>query len=279
MTRAAAITLWVVAGLATSLTSSDPAVHLVVAAAGWLLLVRRRQPTRSLRPLALGLVILTGLTIVTNGLLDHLGASVIATLPSWVPLIGGPLSIEAFLQGAAIATGLIAAVSVAGTLSVVLEPTEIIDVLPAFLDRTAAALGAALNLVPATAASVAAVRDAQRLRGWRLRGPRDVVDLAVPVLLGAIERSTQLAESMEARGFGSGPRTRLSEIETDARNRAVIGLSLIVLTAAIVLSLLGVDPGWAAYPTPEVPSLSVLLLAPGILLAVAALLVPEGAPS
>jgi energy-coupling factor transport system permease protein len=276
MTRATAIILWVFAGLAISLTSSDPAVHLVVAAAGWLLLLRRRQPIRSLRPLAIGLGLLTVVTVVTNGLLDHLGASVIVSVPSWVPLLGGPLTVEAFLQGGAIALGLIAAVSVAGVLSVVLEPSEIIDVLPSFLDRTAAALGAALNLVPATAASVAAVRDAQRLRGWRMHGPRDVVDLAVPVLLGAIERSTQLAESMEARGFGSGRRTRLGGAKIDRRTMVLIGLSVLLVLTAIALTVLGVDPGWAAYPTPEMPSFSPILLAPALLLGVGTLLVPHG---
>ncbi len=273
MTRPAAVASWALAGLAVTLAQADPVTQLLVLVAAWLLLVRRRTPDRRLRPLALGLASIGVVTVVVNGVLDHTGATVLVDAPGWLPLLGGPITAESFAQGAAIALGLVAAVSVAASLSVVLEPADLVDALPRALERTGAALGAALNLVPATAASFVAVRDAQRLRGWRPRGPRAMADLAVPVLLGAIERSAQLAESMEARAFGSGPRTRLGGGRTAAH--AVVGAgAAAALGLLLAARLLGAGGSWAAYPTPTMPSADPVALAPALALALAALLVP-----
>lgn len=274
MTRPAALGLWVLAGLGVAVAGTDPVTQVLVLVAAWVLLVRRRTRDRRLRPLAVGLAVLTVVTTVVNGVLDHTGATVMVTLPAWVPLTGGAITAEGFANGAAIAAGLVAAVSVAAALSVVLEPADLVDALPRGLERTGAALGAALNLVPATAASAVAVRDAQRLRGWRPRGPRAVVDLAVPVLLGAIERSTQLAESMEARGFGSGARTRSAGGGRSSRNGAVAAISVLALATLVAVHLSGAAGAWAAYPTPTVPSFAPAALAPSILLGMAALLIP-----
>jgi len=168
----------------------------------------------------------------------------------------------------------VAAVSLAAALSVVLEAADLVDALPRPLSRTGAAIGSALNLVPATAASFVAVRDAQRLRGWRAKGPRALADLAVPVVLGAIDRSVQLAESMEARGFGSGPR---SSVRGARSRRAVLvfacsSAALCLLAAA---RLHGDSGAWYPYPLPSVPVASPLVLAPALVLAVAGVLVPD----
>ncbi|MDE3086897.1 MAG: energy-coupling factor transporter transmembrane protein EcfT [Acidobacteriota bacterium] len=275
MTRPAAVGAWVAAGLAVALGSADPVPQAVVLAGAWWLLARRREPDRGLRPLAFGLVALAAITVLVNGLLAHVGATVVVVVPSWVPLVGGQLTTEGFIEGGAIALALVAAVSVTAVLSLVLEPADLVDALPRPLHRTGAALGAALNLVPATVASFVAVRDAQRLRGWRPKGPRAMVDLAVPVLLGAIERSTELAESMEARAFGSGPRTSAAERERSGRAVVVVALAAASVVVLVVARLTG-GPAWYPYPTPSVPAVTAVLLAPALLVAAAALLVPAG---
>lgn len=274
MTRPGAVCLWVFAGLGVTVAGTDPVSQVLVLAVAWFLLVHRRTPDRRLRLLAMGLAVMAVVTVVVNGVLDHTGVTVVVTVPSWVPLAGGAITAEGFAEGAVIAAGLVAAVSVAAALSIVLEPADLVDALPRGLEHTGAALGAALNLVPATAASVVAVRDAQRLRGWRPRGPRAVIDLAVPVLLGAIERSTQLAESMEARGFGSGARTRLAGGGRTARNGVVAALSVLALALLVAVHVAGAAGSWDPYPTPTTPSFALAPLAPSILLGLAALLVP-----
>ena len=274
MTRAAAVGVWVLAGLGVALIGTDPVAQLVVLLAAWTLLARRRMPDRRLRPLALGLGALAGVTVVVNGLLDHTGATVVVTVPGWVPLVGGTVTAEAFAEGSAIALGLAAAVSVAAALSLVLEPTDVVDALPRPLHRTGAALGAALNLVPATAASFTAVRDAQRLRGWKADGPRALVDLAVPVLLGAIERSVQLAESMEARAFGTGRRTSAADPDRSGRCTAMAVVAVAAVAAVVAARAAGAGGSWYPYPTPSVPAVGAGPLIPAVLLGLAAMLLP-----
>ncbi len=274
MTRTAAVAVWVLAALAVALLDTDPASQAIVLAGAWTLLARRCVAGRRLRTLGIGLGLLCVVTVAVNGMLSHTGATVLGVLPSWLPLFGGEVTAEGFASGGSIALGLVTAVSVTAALSVVVEPTDLVDALPRPLQHAGAALGAALNLVPATAASFVAVRDAQRLRGWRPRGARAMVDLAVPVLLGAIDRSVQLAESMEARAFGAGRRTSMAGGE---RSPALAGIAAIcVVSVAVVIGLYatGAQGGWYAYPVPTVPTVTPLALAPAVLVAVAGTLLP-----
>lgn len=278
MTRTAAVALWALAALAVALVDTDPVSQAVVLAGAWTLLARRRTTGRRLRPLGVGLVLVGTLTTALNGLLSHTGATVLVVLPSWLPLIGGELTAEAFANGASIALGLVTAISVTATLSVVVEPSDLVDALPGPLHHAGAALGAALNLVPATASSFVAVRDAQRLRGWRPRGTRAMVDLAVPVLLGAIDRSVQLAESMEARAFGSGRRTSMVGGERSGAAALVAAAGALAVVTAVVGHLVDGGTGWYPYPVPTVPSTAPIAIVPAILIALAGALVPPDSP-
>lgn len=275
MSRPAAVVVWVLAALAVAFFDTDPLAQAVVLIGAWALLARRRIEGRRLRSLAIGMGVLGTATVALNGLLSHTGATVVVVLPSWLLVAGGPVTAEGFASGASIALGLVTAVSVTAALSVVIEPTDLVDALPGALHHAGAALGAALNLVPVTAASVVAVREAQRLRGWRARGVRAMVDLAVPVLLGAIDRSVQLAESMEARAFGDGRRTRAAGGD---RSRALVVLAIAGLAAVAIAGVaraLGVAD-WYAYPVPTVPSVAPLALVPAVLIAaLGAVLPPE----
>ncbi|PZS21021.1 MAG: hypothetical protein DLM54_05090 [Acidimicrobiales bacterium] len=269
MTRPAAVGLWVLAGLSIALASSDPLPRVVVLVGAWLLLVRSRLSGRRLAPLAIGVGALGGLSMLTNGLLSHTGATVLVSLPAWLPLVGGPVTLEGLVEGAAIGVGLAAAVSVAASLTLVIDSGDLVDALPWFLARLGAALGSALNLVPAVAGSFTSVREAQRMRGWRPRGLRSMVDLVVPVMVGAIERSVQLAESMEARAFGSGPRTRAgTSLRTWRGTILGIGsLAVLGVFAAVRVSGLG-GAGWYPYPTLSTPSWGIATLGPPFALAV-----------
>src|ERR1019366_5795941 len=129
-------------------------------------------------------------------------------LPAGIPVLGGPLTIEAAFFGVSTGLGIAAAVLAAAPLSLVLMPNSLVDALPSALAR----IGTALNLIPGIARSAGEIRDAQRMRGWRPRRIREWPDLAVPVVLTALEGSITLAEAMEARGYGSGTRTHYSDM-------------------------------------------------------------------
>lgn len=276
MRRPAALLVWVVGALIVALTIPDPLSSTLVIVVSWGVLVRRRVVERHLRPLAIGLAVMGVVSLVINGVLVHEGTTVVGYVPAWIPLVSGPITIEGFLQGGSIALALIATISAAATLSMVVDPTDLADSFPRSLSRVGAALGSALNLVPAMAASYRSIKEAQQFRGWRPRGARAMIDIVIPVLLGAIERSTQLAESMEARGFGTGPRTQLIAQEPARRNLA--GVALVVVCCGLVLAtrLAHVPVTWYPYPTPSLPSFSPFVWMPSVLLGVAAFVIAPG---
>jgi len=65
------------------------------------------------------------------------------------------------------------------------------------------------------------------VRGHRLRGVRDLLPLIMPLLVTALERAMQLAESMEARGFGG------QMLAVSARQRITEQLAILVGLGAL----------------------------------------------
>lgn len=260
-----------------AVAGSDPLEQAVVLACAWALLLRQRVGTARLRALGLGIGVLMLTATAANGLLSHTGANVVAIVPSWVPLAGGVLTVEGFVQGAAISVGLAGAVSAGSVLSLAIEPGDLLDALPRPLERTATALAAALHLVPSIAASYVAINEAQRLRGWRARSPRALADLVVPVVLSAMETSLQLAESMEARAFGSAKRSSATG-EGGSRRGLVVSVACGgCLGLYFVLQLVAPVATWYPYPTLAAPSFDPAGFLAPLLLGIAGLWIPTEA--
>jgi energy-coupling factor transport system permease protein len=196
------------------------------------------------------------LTVVLNFLLSHTGDTVLVNVPTWLPVLGGPLTLEAAAYGVDLALGLAACIVAGVSLSLVVEPYQLVDSLPGPLSRTAAALGAAMTLVPRLGHSFVAVREAQQMRGWRAKGLRSWTAIVIPSVLTTIEGSVLLAEAMDARAFGSGPRTALGGSTWKVSDLVVVTASLIAVIAFVVALCLGQIPGWQPYPSLTIPALS-----------------------
>jgi energy-coupling factor transport system permease protein len=207
--------------------------------------------------LLIALVAAAAIALATTTLASHTGDHAFLVLPAGIPVIGGPLTLEASLFGLSTGVGIAAAVLAAAPLSLVLQPHALVDALPGALARTGAAIGTALNLIPGIARSATEIRDAQRMRGWRSRRVREWPDLAVPVVLTALEGSITLAEAMEARGYGSGVRTHYSEQVWRRQDVLVALVSAAAACAFIGLRVTGAITDW--YPFPELmwPGVSV----------------------
>lgn len=265
--RGRAVAIWVAGALGCALVAQDPlqlallvAALAVVAAgcAGW----------RRTRPLLLA-VLVAGLiaTLLTFGL-AHVGSTVLFALPdSWL-VLGGPWTLEAIAYGVESGLVLAAAVLAVAPLSLLLDAAQLIDALPRGLDRTGATIASSLNLVPAVARSVRETAEAQRLRGLRTRRIGGWLEVLVPVVLTSIEDSLQLAEAMEARGYGAGRRTHYPAEGPDARDLLVAGSALLALAAVVALRAAGVIGTWQPYPTLAAPPVSPLMLVAPLLLLV-----------
>ena len=78
-----------------------------------------------------------------------------------------------------------------------------------FARRSVLALALATRLVPTLERDASGLVEALRGRGVEVRGFRGRARLLSPLLAGSLERGLNLAEAMEARGFGRPGATRL----------------------------------------------------------------------
>ena len=90
-----------------------------------------------------------------------------------------------------------------------------------FARRSALAVALATRLVPTLERDAAGLAEAVRGRGVVLRGARGYAMLLSPLVAGSLERASNLAEAMEARGFGHpgatrAPRPRWTRIDRAA---------------------------------------------------------------
>ena len=268
--NARALAVWAAAGLTVAVAVSNPVYRgLLILAALNLVLVGGR-PGVSRRPLLITLLFAVVLATAFNAVLGHTGTHVVWRLPEAIPVLGGALTLEGLAFGAGVGLGLAAAVLALAPLSLCLEPDQLVGALPPSLGRTGAALGAALNLVPAITRSVAAIGEAQRLRGVPagLLGARAIL---LPATLTALEDSLQLAESMEARAYGSGPRTSFTRAGWRAADSVLVLVSAGVALGFLAGHGLGLIRDWYPYPSLTAPPVSLLGVGLVLLLSLPAL--------
>jgi energy-coupling factor transport system permease protein len=167
-------------------------------AAGWAALLR----------ITMGLSLLV---IPFNALSAHAGSHVLFRLPDNWPLIGGKITLEAVIWGATSAMGLLVLFAAFATLNLRVDQAQMLHLTPAFIYEAGLVISIALTFVPQMMLSAKEIREAQLIRGHRMRRVRDMRPLVLALLTMGLERSLQLAESMEARGFGNArplPRAR-----------------------------------------------------------------------
>ena len=180
-------------------------------------------------------------------------------LPHWAQGIrlGGKVTAEALVFAAYDGLKLATLLICVGAANALASPARLLKSLPGALYETGVAVVVALTFAPHLIADVQRLRAARRLRGRPDRGLRGLLQVGLPVLEGALERSVALAAAMEARGYG---RT----VEGPARVRRT--------TAALTLGgLLGVCAGTYGLLTAEGGTYGVPLLLAGVVAALAGL--------
>ncbi len=215
------------------------------------------------------------LAALINLLASHTGADVFARLPDGLPLVGGPLTLESLAFGGALGLGLVAALLSVAPLSLVLEPHDVVDAMPAALERTGIAVATSLNLVSGFGRTFTEVRDAQRMRGWKPGGLRSWNEVLVPVVLTAIEDSVLLAEVDGGPGIRSRADGRATPPRASVRESiAVVAAALAAAALFIGLRVAGVPMDWYPYPTLSLPPIHPLAVAGCLGLALPALRLP-----
>jgi energy-coupling factor transport system permease protein len=263
--NARAVAAWSAACLFIVLFTTNPAYKALVLAAA-IASLSAGAGLHRMKGLLTGVVLIAAFATCLNFVSAHLGSTVLFSLPQAIPAIGGSYTLEAL--GAGMSGGLTvgAAIVAAAPFSLMLASHDVMDALPSTLSRTGAAIAASLNLVPSVASSFVQVTEAQRLRGWRPRGPRSWAEVVIPVVLTSVEGSIQLAESMEARGFGSGPRTSLGRLPLTTADWVLASASAAAVLAFLAVHAAGWAADWYPYPTLAMPAINAVAIAACLLL-------------
>lgn len=244
-------------GLATAAahTTNPWLLLLIVAVAGWVVMERREVGALdSFRPfLLIGLFAIALRVVLTIVLGNGVPGQVVLVdlpqvrLPSWFAglRLGGAVTLESVVAAAIDGLRLATTLACLGAANALASPRRLLRYAPATLYDIGTAVVVALTFAPALVDLAGRVRAARRLRGHSGRGLRELARLAVPVLEGALDRSLDLAASMESRGYG---RTAVR-----GRRDRIIG-SVLALTgsAGTVAGLYGVlsssAQGWLGLP-------------------------------
>jgi energy-coupling factor transporter transmembrane protein EcfT len=149
----------------------------------------------------------------------------------------GPLRVtqEAVTAAAGLAARVFAIVSVGAVFALTTDATALIDSLVQLghvSPRFAYGLLAAYQAVPRLADDLGTLRAARRLRGLPQWHPR----LLVGLLVRAIRHADQLAIAMDARGFGSGPRSTSRPVRWRPLDAVVGVAALAIIVVALVAS-------------------------------------------
>ena len=149
----------------------------------------------------------------------------------------GPLrvTLEAVEAAAGIGARVVSIISVGAVFALTTDATRLVDSLVQLArvsPRFAYGLLAAYQAVPRLADDLGTLRSARRLRGLREWHPR----LLVGLLVRAIRHADQLAIAMDARGFGSGPRTTYRPVRWTPLDAIVAASALAILVAALLFA-------------------------------------------
>jgi energy-coupling factor transport system permease protein len=250
-------------GLAAVLTT-NPFYLVVACAASWLVYTAHRKPGPQLRSFRI---------FVTFGLIAMATRTALVLVD---PLMHVPITtsslVVALLEGGRIATLL----CIFGTFNSVADPYDILRLSPRRLYEPMLAVSLALSLAPRTIATVAEVREAQRIRGANASRWRTLPALVVPVLETGMEEAVMLAESMDARGHGRGRRTSYRKSSWDLAS-SLLTISGIAVGGLFLWGALA-ESGYlsVAMPPLQWPGVDPLMVVGAALLAAPALLEPRG---
>jgi len=205
-----------------------------VAAIAALLLVvclLARSPQR--RMYLLGAIVPGLALFVLWPLLSVEGFQVLWSGPS-VPVIGTlDVTVEE-LWGAALNAARLIAVGLAFTAYALLLDHDELLAGVSVARRSALAAALATRLVPTLQRDALGLAEAVRGRGVAVEGLRGHARLLSPVVAGSLERALNLAEAMEARGFGRAGATRAPRPPWRGVDRLALGVAVAVVVAGVL---------------------------------------------
>jgi energy-coupling factor transport system permease protein len=222
------------AGLAAAALLATRTLSVAVIA-GVLLVVCLRAPADR-RRLYLAGALVSGLAVVLlTPFVETIGSHPIWTGPT-VPVLGQlDVTREELHNGLFQGLRLTAVALAFAAYALLLDHDRLVQA-ASFARRSVLTVALATRLVPTLERDAVGLVESLRGRGLEVSGVRGRARLLQPLLAGSLERSLNLAEAMEARGYGLPNATRASQPRWTALDRAaLLGAVLLVAIGALWL--------------------------------------------
>ena len=231
--------------------ATDHPLVLAGTTAAALLLHFSAEHRRAIYPVV-GLVIGVGIAFV-NPFVQANGDLILFELPD-IPIIDLQVTFEEVVASLALGLQAFSVTVAIGAVLAHADPDRLLAAAGRLAPRSALTASVAARMLPTLERDAVALVETMRLRGrspsagsWRAR-TRTAGALAIPLTGSALERSLDVAEAMAARGYGSGPATRVPRVRWTFRERVVVAAALPLL-GLCVATIAGGTGGYRFYPT------------------------------
>lgn len=181
----------------------------------------------------------TLLIMIINPLVIHAGETILWSGPK-LPVLGKiEISMEAICYGAVMGLRLMTLMTVFCLYNEILDPDRLLSYMSRFAYKSGLMVSLATRLFPSVVRDLANVREVQQLRGvdFNSGNLREKIgkysQVFRVVLISTLEGSFQTAEAMQARAFGTGPRSCYSREFWRPRDLICLAVSLLALALSI----------------------------------------------
>ena len=205
---------------------------------------------------------------LVNALVTRDGLTVLVR--GWnLPVLGQlDITLEALVYAGVLGLRVLIVIGCAALLAAAVDPDELLRAVRRVSVRSGVTAAVATRLMPVLARDARRLADAQRARGAHDPSPAGRVAVLRAVTAGALDRATDVAATLEVRGFGSGMRPA-------RRRRPLSRHDLGFAASAVALAVLGVlaaTEGWSPFDAyPRIDMAGAAALAPAAALALCAL--------
>lgn len=189
------------------------------------------------------------LVMIINPLVMHAGKTIIWHGPR-IPVFGRlTVSLEAICYGAAMSVRLLDVISVFCLYNLIVHPDKTLNLFSRFAGKSALIISLATRMFPVMVRDLESIRKVQQIRGVdfnkgtvkeKVKKSTSLINI---LLLSSLEDSLEIAESMQARAFGSGPRSCYTRNVWQPRDALCLSGSV----CALGLGIWGLLHGFGAY--------------------------------
>jgi energy-coupling factor transport system permease protein len=204
-----------------------------------ILLNYRLDRLGSLKKITSFILPLAGLIIIINGLFNQNGDILLAS----VNIFGYTLPIyrEAIVYGVAMAIKLFLILAIFTAFNILIPVERLMDIFGSYSSRSLLVVAISVALIPEMVGRFQTITQVQRCRGMQRSGKgllersRNLGPLLLNLLRSSLQASLQMAEAMQARGYGTSKRRSVYQVHKwQGRDWLLLTLALVVLGLALV---------------------------------------------